>query len=450
LNGAPGDSTVRAGDSLAFASDSARAAADFRARHLRDSLAAVPRRDYLAEVRANYTRENRAYANTRVVVAFVEPIFAILLFGVFLFSGFSARLRDVARNLGHRRYVQVLVYLALFSILVFAISSPLAWYSEFALQHQYGLSNQSFAGWLGDDLKSLGFSIAVFGVLPVLSLAYGALQRHPRTWWLWLAGLSVPLIVISVFLTPLVYDTQFNTFTPLPDSPLKREILALAERAGVHPEDVYVADRSKQTNAYNAYVTGFGASARVVIYDNTLKGMKPDEVLFVTAHELGHYRMQHVWKSIAFLSALAFVAFFLASRITGWAIRRFGETWDIAELHDVATLPLFGIVYVLLSVLAQPGAAAFSRSLEHAADGFALEMTHDNDAGARAFLKLGSQNRSNPEPSPFVRAVLYDHPPLGERIGFALEYKPWVRGEPNRWYHGEPAATRGLREGGAD
>lgn len=432
------ESATGAGDSLAAAGDSARAVADsLRAAAVRDSVAALSsRRDYLAEVRANFTSETRAYANTKVVLAFVEPIFAVLVLAVFLFSGFSARIRDVARNMGHRRYVQVLVYFVLFSLILFAVSLPLAWYREFALEHQYGLSNQAFGDWLLDDLKELGFTIGIFGVLPILSLGYRALQRHPRTWWLWLAGGAVPLILVGTFLTPLVYDPQFNHFDPLPDSPLKQEILALASRAGVQAEDVYVVDKSAQTKKYNAYVTGFGSSARVVLWDTTLKGMDTDEILFVTAHELGHYRLNHVWEGIVFSCLLAFVAFFVASLVVRWAIRRFGEGWDIAELHDVATMPLFGIVFLILAVLVQPATAAFSRAVEHEADGFALELTHANDAGARAFLKLGSQNRSNPEPSPFVRAVLYDHPPLAERIRFALDYRPWELGRPNRWYHG--------------
>ena len=448
-----GESATGAGDSLAAASDSARALADsLRLTAVRDSAAPAwsagpafpPRRDYLAEVRANFTPETRAYANTKVVLDFVEPVLAVLILGVFLFSGFSARLRDIARQLGHRRYVQVLVYFTLFSLILFAVSLPLAWYREFALEHQYGLSQQRLLDWFLDDLKDLGFSIGIFGVLPILALGYRAVQRHPRTWWLWLAGGTVPLIVVSVFLTPLVYDPAFGHFTPLPDTRLKREILALASRAGVDAEDVYQVDKSTKTVKYNAYVTGFGSSARVVLWDTTLKGMDADEILFVTAHELGHYRLNHVWEGIVFACLLAFLAFFVASLVVRWAIRRFGEGWDIAELHDVATLPLFGIVFVILSTLAQPASMAFSRAVEHEADGFALEMTHANDAGARAFLKLGSQNRSDPEPSPFVRAVLCDHPPLAERIRFALEYRPWEARRPNRWYHGT-----GVGGGGA-
>lgn len=450
---AEGRSATAAGDSLAAAGDSARTVADslhsaadsLQAAAVRESLAALPpRRDYLAEVRASFTSENRAYANTKVVLDLVEPVFAVLVLGVFLFSGFSARLRDIARNMGHRRYVQVLVYFVLFSAVLFAVSLPLAWYREFALEHQYGLSHQTFLDWFLEDLKQLGFSIGIFGVLPILALGYRALQRHPRTWWLWLAGGAVPLIIAVTFLTPLVYDPAFGSFTPLPDSPLKREILALASRAGVEAEDVYQVDKSTKTVKYNAYVTGFGSSARVVLYDTTLKGMDTDEILFVTAHELGHYRLNHVWEGIVFSCLLVFAAFFVASLVVRWAIRRFGEGWDIAELHDVATLPLFGIVFVVLTVLVQPASVAFSRALEHEADGFALEMTHANDVGARTFLKLGTQNRSNPEPSPFVRAVLYDHPPLVERIRFALEYRPWEDGRPNRWYHGTRPSSSGA------
>ena len=437
----PTDSLARAGGATSSLAGSPHAGppgvagADSLAMAARDS-ASASRRDYLAEVRANFTPENRSYAHTHVVLDFVEPVLGVLLLAVFLFSGFSARLRDIARNLGHRRYVQVLVYFALFSAVVFLLSLPLDWYRSFALEHQYGLSNETFLSWFGDSAKALGFQIVVFGVIPILALAYRALERRPRTWWLWISGGAVPLILCTVFLTPLVYDPAFNKFAPLPDTPLKREILALAERAGVKARDVYVVDKSAQTKKVNAYVTGFGSSQRVVLWDTTLKAMPPDEILFVTAHELGHYRLHHVWKGIAFACAMTFVGLFFVSRFVGWALARFGEHWDITELHDVATLPLFAIALTIMSLVVQPASAAFSRAVEHEADGFALELTHANDAGARAFIDLGAQNRSDPEPSPFVRAMLYDHPPLVERIRFALEYHPWEDGRPNRWYHG--------------
>src|SRR5262249_54083239 len=146
-----------------------------------DSLArATPpprRRDLLAEVRANFTRENRAYAHTRVVLDFVEPLYAIGLALLLLFSGLSVRMRNVANGLGHRRYVRVLVYFTLFTLLTFVVTLPLSWFEGYALEHQYGLSNQSLGAWITDELKTQGFTLAIFGVIPLIALAYLAIER---------------------------------------------------------------------------------------------------------------------------------------------------------------------------------------------------------------------------------------------------------------------------------
>src|SRR5262249_14739555 len=163
------------------------------------STAALPpgsvvRRDYLADVRAKFTPENRAYDDTKTVLRFVGPIYGILAALIILFSGFSAKMRDVARSLGRFRYVHVLVYFALYSIVGFVLSLPFDWYNGFAVEHQYHLSNQNFAAWFGDELKGLLVGIVFFGLVPLIYLAYGAIRRSPKNWWLWLGFGTVPVI----------------------------------------------------------------------------------------------------------------------------------------------------------------------------------------------------------------------------------------------------------------
>jgi STE24 endopeptidase len=402
-----------------------------------DSAAATTspvHRDYIAEVRASFTPESRAYAHTRVALDFIDPFYTLLICGVLLFSGLSARMRDIAHRAGPRRYLRVLVYFFLFSLVTFAAALPLAWYSGYALEHQYGLSNQTFGAWLIDELKVAGFNLVFLGIVPLLALAYRAVERRPRTWWLWLGFGSIPTIVLTVLISPLVFEPAFNQFTPLHDVELKQEILGLAAKAGIPARKVYQVDKSAQTKKYNAYVSGFGASQRIVLWDTTLQGMKHDEILFVMGHEMGHYRLGHIWKGIAFSCVLAFALCFLAGGMTRWALARFGERWRVREPYDVGTLPLYAATLTILLLIGQPMIVSFSRGQEHEADAFGLEVTQLNDAAARAFMKLGSQNRNDPEPSPFVRAMLYDHPTVVERVRFALEYHPWDQGQPNRYF----------------
>ncbi len=407
-----------------------------------DSAAAAPvppPRDYIAEVRANFTPENRAYSGVRTVLAFVAPLYGLLVALIILFSGLAAAMRNVAHNMGQRLYVRVLVFLALYTVADLALGFPLSWYQGFALEHQYGLSNQSLGAWLGDQGKSALVGVVFFGLVPILWLAYRALRRWPRGWWLPVAIGTLPLIVAGTLIQPLVIDPLYNKFTPLRDQHLKARILELAARADIPGRNVFEVDKSAQTKKYNAYVNGFGASQRIVLWDTTLKGMGEDEILFVVGHEMGHYKLGHIWKGIGVFSLLSFLLFFLAARLTGWATARFGGQWGFRELGDVASMPLLSATLSLLSLIAQPAVNGFARGIEHEADLFAVEVTRDNDAGARAFLKLGSQNRSNPEPSAFVKIFQYTHPPLVERIRFALGYRPWDEGRPNRFYRGAPA-----------
>ena len=404
-------------------------------------------RDYVAEIRANFTPQSRAYSSSRSAIGFVEPCYAILVAVFLLFSGLSARMRDIANDLFKSRYLRVLVVVTLLSAATFVLGLPLLWATDFALEHRYGLSNQPLGGWFGDQLKGLLLQVVFLGVIPIVALAYRRIELNPRRWWLWFAGFSLPLITAFILIQPLVIEPVFNKFTPLQDVHLRDRILALAARADIPASRVDQVNQSVQTNKYNAYVSGFGASQHIVLWDTTLRGMDEREILFVTGHEIGHYKLGHIWKGIALVSLLSVFFFYFTWLLARWLLRRFGASWGFTELHDLASMPLLSIVLSTVMFLCSPPFNVYSRRIEHEADVFALEITHDNDAGARSFIKLGSQNRSNPEPSAFVKWMQYTHPPLIERVRFAIEYHPWLEGRPNRFFHEKP---RAAADAGAD
>ena len=409
--------------------------ADSVARTTPAALAATPR-DYLAEARAGFTPESRACQRIRVGLNLVSPLLGVGAGLLLLFTGAAQRFRDIARARAAGHWGRVLVFFTLYSLAMFVLLLPLAWYDDFALEHRFGFSNQTLAAWGGDQLKGLAFQVLAVGVVPLLALAWRAVETSPRRWWLWLASGTLPVACASVLLQPLVFDPLFNKFTPLHDQVLRREILALAARADVPAKHVYEVDMSARTNRINAYMSGIGASQRIVLWDTTLKGMAPDEILFVMGHEMGHYVLRHIWKGLAFASLGAFAAFWLVWVFVNLFLRAFGPGLGIHEPGDLAVLPLLIAMLSLVGWLGAPITNAISRGIEHDADVFALELTHDNDAGARSFLKLAQGNRSDPEPATWVRIVLATHPPLADRIRFALAYKPWAEGKPNRFYHG--------------
>jgi Zn-dependent protease with chaperone function len=396
-----------------------------------DSLVA---HDYIADVRARFTPENRAYATRRNWLALIDPLYTIGVGLLLLFGGIAARIRDIAEAMGSKRYVRVLVFLTLDSVVAWVLTFPLAWYSGFALEHQFRLSTQTFGAWLADELKGQVVIVVFFGVVPALSLAYRVMEKQPKRWWLWLAFGTLPLFTAVTLIEPVVIDPVFNHFTPLRDRELRAEIVALAEKAGIPGRNVYEVDQSTRTTKYNAYVNGFGASQRIVIWDTTLKGMTRDEILYVMGHEMGHYALGHTWQGIALSSLGSFVLLWLTARIMAFALGRWGARWKIRALHDVASMPVLALALTVVSLLIQPLAFTYTRRVEREADLFGLEVTHLNDAAARSFIKLESQNRSDPEPNPLVKILLYTHPTVIERVRLAESYHPWTEGLPNRYY----------------
>lgn len=432
---APVASGQEASPAAPAAIDSAAAPAD-SAVAIGDAAAPV---DHLARIRSEFTPENRAYASRRATLMLIGPLYSILASLLLLVSGLSARMRDIAHRVSGRRYVRVLVYLVLSSLVLFVLSFPLEWYSGFQLEHAFQLSTQSFGEWMREQGISLVVGIVMFGVVPLLSLAYMALEKQPKRWWLWLGIGTLPVVTATLVISPYI-EFLYNDFVPLKDQQLKQEIVSLAEKAGIPGRNVYQVDKSRQTKKFNAYVGGFGVSQRIVLWDTTLQGMEKDEILFVMGHEMGHYVLRHIWKSLVAISLLSFLMFWLAARTLEPLVRRFGPRWGFTQLHDIASLPLLSIVLTVISFVAQPAMNGLSRMAERESDVFGLEVTHTNDAAARAFIKLGSQNKSDPEPPAWRVWMFYSHPPLAERVRFAMTYRPWETGQPNRLYR--PKDTR--------
>jgi Zn-dependent protease with chaperone function len=402
---------------------------------LHESLPAAPR-DYVAEARAAFTPENRAYQRIRVALAVVSPLVGIVLGLLLLVTGVSQRMRDLAHARAKGHWARVLVFFTLYSVIMTLLLLPLDWYAGFSLEHRFGLSTQSLGAWALDQGKAFAFQVIVVAGLPLLAWAWRIVEHQPRRWWLWLSLGTLPVVAAGVLLQPLVFDPLFNKFTPLHDAQLRTEILALGARADIPARNVYEVDMSTKTRKVNAYVSGFGASQRIVLWDTTLQKMSHDEILFVMGHEMGHYVLHHIWKGLGWVALGSFAVLWLTAWLTRAALGRFGGRWGVHAVGDLAAMPLVFAMLALVNYLGAPISNAISRGMEHEADVFSLELTHDNDAGARSFLKLAEGNRSNPEPAAWVKLLLLDHPALGDRIRFSLEYKPWETGQKNRAYRG--------------
>lgn len=371
------------------------------------------------------------YYRSGNVLWVIATIWGLLVPALLLFTGISARLRDAARTVGRNWFFTVAVYGILFTLVMAVLTLPLDYYTDFVRQHAYGLSDQTAAKWWGDQAK--GLIVGCVAIALFLWIPYLLVRKSPRRWWLYSGLTALPLLTLLLFVTPIWIEPLFNKFGPMKDKALESQILALADRAGIEGSRVYEVDKSVDTKTVNAYVTGFGGSKRIVLWDTTLAKLSPPEVLYVMGHEMGHYVLGHTWQLILLGTAVALFGAWVIHLTAGELIARYRSRFGFTELADVASLPLMALLFSLVSVVLSPAILAFGRHVEHEADRFGLEITRDNHDCATAFVKLQQENLSNPRPSLLYKLWRADHPPLGERIDFCNEYRPWETGQPLRY-----------------
>jgi Zn-dependent protease with chaperone function len=348
---------------------------------------------------------------------------------VVLRTGWARRIGDAGRRLPWG--LAAVAAFVLWQVLTFVTDLPWAYGVGFVRSHAYGLSVQTLGKWASDLLKGFGLELGLG--IPGVWFVFFMLRRFPRTWWFWLACLVAPLTAALLAISPILIDPLFNDFRPLSDRVLEERILEVAERAGIEGGRVFEVEKSVDTTAVNAYVTGFGGSHRIVLWDTLLAKLDADEVVAVMAHEIGHYALGHILTGILFAALGSFAGFYAAYRLARWLLARYGDRFRLVSLADPATIPLWALVGSLVGFAGQPVGLAFSRYQEHEADRFALEMTRDNRAVAGAFVKLQRENLTYPRPERWVVLLRSSHPPLGERVDFANGYRPWERGEPGRY-----------------
>lgn len=356
---------------------------------------------------------------------------SLLIPALLLFTGLSARLRNLAQRVGRRWILTVAVYALLFTLVTALLTLPLGYYEGYVREHAYGLSNQTFGRWLGEGLK--GIAVGGVALSLVLWIPYLLLRRSPKRWWLYAGLASIPIATLLLVITPIWVDPLFNDFGSMKDKALETRILSLAQRAGVEGSRVYEVNKSADTKTVNAYVTGLGGTKRIVLWDTMLARLEPDQVLFVTAHELGHFVLGHTLSFILSAAALITLSLYVVHRVAGRMISRYSNWFGFNQLSDVASFPLLLLLGSIVSLALTPVLLALSRYQEHEADRFALELTRDNRAAATTFVRLQVENLSVPRPGSLYMLWRGSHPALGDRIDFANRYRPWETKEPLRY-----------------
>jgi Zn-dependent protease with chaperone function len=376
------------------------------------------------------------YAHAGYWLHFGSEIYSIVILAAILASGLSAKFRDWALAASPRRFIQALVFVPLLLVTNDLLYLPANLYGQH-LELKFDQSIQSWPSWLWDWGKSE--LIALVCAVPLGYLLYAVIRRSPRRWWLYFWLATLPIIVTVMYLEPMLIEPLFYRFEPLAAThpALVDQLEKLVARGGlaIPPNRMFEMKASEKLNSLNAYVSGFGGSKRVVVWDTTLQKLTTPETLTVFGHEMGHYVLGHIRNSLFWLSLLLLVLLFLGSHLARWIIARWGNKWRIHQTADWASLSVLLLIVAIFSILTEPVINGYSRRQEHQADVYGLEITHgivpdSSAAAAHSFQVMGEIGLDEPNPNRFIEFWLFSHPSTSDRLIFAATYNPWTNSVP--------------------
>jgi Zn-dependent protease with chaperone function len=365
----------------------------------------------------------------------ISFVYGLIVLWLILHWKLAPKYRDWAGRFSSRRFLQSVVFAPLLLLTMAVLGLPADVYDEW-ISRKYGLSVQGWGSWTWDWAKGELITF-VIGII-LIWLLYTMVRRSARRWWVYFWLCSLPILLFVFFISPWVIDPLFHKFEPLQqkDPTLTASLEQMVQRAGedIPPQRMFWMGAAEKTTELNAYVTGFGASKRIVVWDTTIAKMNTPQTVFAAGHEMGHYVLWHIPKLLTFFAALLFILFYLGYRSIGWVLSRWGEKWKIRGLDDWASLPALLFLIIFFAFLANPIGSAASRHYEHQADQYGLEVTHgltpdSGQVAAQAFQVLGVVDLSDPDPNPVDIFLFYSHPPIPDRIRFSLTYDPWSKGE---------------------
>lgn len=380
-----------------------------------------------------------ALAHARITDYFGDTAWTIFALWVLIRLHTGAAIRNLAARASRKPWLQGLVVAPLWLVILILIGLPAALLMHRVNLH-YRLSVEPWLMWWADFGKSAALTI-VFGTITLIVL-YALIRHSPRRWWFWFWIIALPVEAAAVFIIPIVIDPMFDHFSPLAksDPALVQQLEKVAARGHLQipPSRMYVMNASAKVTGPNAYVTGFGASKRIVVWDTTLHEMPPNDILAIYGHEQGHYVLHHIQKGMLYFAAVMLFFFWIGAHLLQWMVRRYGERWRIPSLADWSSIGMVLLLATILGFFADPVGNAFSRHIEHQADVYGEEVIHGlvpspQAAMSDSFQRLGELWLDIPHPNCFVVFWTYSHPPTSDRMSFAAHYDPWHAGHHPRF-----------------
>jgi STE24 endopeptidase len=374
---------------------------------------------YLARVGGAAKARSDSYFEGKYWLLLVDAIWAVGIAAILLFTRVSANIRDIAERQTRSPFWQATLYVGPYFVITAVLGFPLTLYEDYFRERAYGLMNQTFLGWFGELLVLTGVNLIIATV--GLTILYWAIRRTGRNWWIWGTVLYAAFGLLITIAEPVLIDPLTNTYTPLPQSQLKSDILAVARANAIPAKDVYLVDASKQSDRISANVAGFMGTTRIALNDNLLHKGTHDEVLAVLGHEMGHYVLDHTVFGLALTTILTFFILALVNGGFEMLVAAFGGNWDVRRIEDPAGLPVLAAVLTVVMLVATPLSNTITRTLEIQADMFGINAVRKPDAFATTVLKLSTYRKL--DPSPFEEFVFYDHPSGRTRIWEMMRWK---------------------------
>jgi len=333
---------------------------------------------------------------------------------IFVRTGLLERLWAKLQNRGWA--LRTFLVCTAFFLLSALISLPWGIYEEWGFEKSYGRTSQPLTDFMTQNAIGTALS-SVLGGLFFLGV-YALIRRTGKKWWLWSGGLAAFAAAATILLSPVSIEPIFNDYKPVPEGPVRTALLTMADEAGIPHDRVLMFDGSRQSNNFTANVSGVFGSARIAISDVALKQASLDEVKAVTGHEIGHYVLGHVWRSVFIIVFIAMLGFFLADRLFNRVAALFGSK---AKVEDPEGLPILLLIVSVLGIFAQPVLNGVIRTGESEADAYSLRTVNLPDALAGALVKTAEYRY--PRPSALQEAIFYSHPSVEKRVRRAMDWK---------------------------
>ncbi|MEO6278660.1 M48 family metallopeptidase [Roseateles sp.] len=420
------DTDTAAAQAQAQKADATAQASGFKIRPVDDAWrAALPRnaeaatQAYMDRLPAEVVAKSDAYYTGGYWLQLWDLLLGLAVAVLMMSGGRAARVRDWAMRVGKgpvRRDMLVgAVYVAASTVLTL----PLAVYEGWWREQAYGMSTQTLQAWLGEAVLIQGFNMLLMAL--VVAGLYALMRRTGARWWIWGTAGGMAVLIVIVAISPVLIEPAFNTYKPVEDGPVKSAVLQMAHANGVPVDNVYVFDASRQTTRVSANVAGLFGSAAVRLNDNLLRRTSEPEIRAVMGHELGHYVMNHVAKTMAMLTLVLFVGFATVQWLLGRLLARFASATGVSRVDDVAGLPMLMAVFSVFFALATPINNSIMRVQEAEADQFGLNLSREPHGFAEAQLRIVEYRKA--DPGAVEEFIFFHHPSTRHRVYDAMRWR---------------------------